>query len=132
MNKELELYKEFLNIIEFPVKSHLLNSNDKPTLERYRVLRTQIENTLKRLEVLEKPKEIVGTTTVDKALEQFLIDSCLEVKKKLKALEIIKEFATLENNTIIIHIPNHEITENGIRLIEENIMKFDLLKEVLL
>lgn len=46
MNKELEAYNEFLDIIEVPVKSHLLNFNDKQTLERYRVLRTQIETAL--------------------------------------------------------------------------------------
>lgn len=46
-----------------------------------------IETALKEL---EKPKEIVGTTPVDKALEQFLIDSCPEVAKKLKTLKIIR------------------------------------------
>ena len=35
-------------------------------------------------------KKIVGTTTIDKALERFLLDHCPEVKKKLQALEIIK------------------------------------------
>jgi len=53
------------------------------------------------------------------------------VAKRLMALEIIKEFAIIENNTIIIRIPNHEITENGTRFIEENMKKFDFLKEVL-
>ena len=36
-------------------------------------------------------KKIVGTTTVDKAFEKFLLDTCPEVKKKLKAFEIINE-----------------------------------------
>lgn len=36
-------------------------------------------------------KKIVGTTTVDKAFEKLLLDNCPEVKKKLKALEIIKK-----------------------------------------
>lgn len=36
-------------------------------------------------------KKIVGTTTMDEALEKTLLDNCPEVKKKLKALEIIKE-----------------------------------------
>lgn len=36
-------------------------------------------------------KKIVGTTTVDKAFERFMLDACPEVKKKLQALEIIKK-----------------------------------------
>ena len=41
-----EKYKEFLEIIDVPIKSHLLNIGDKETLERYRVLRTEIEDEL--------------------------------------------------------------------------------------
>ena len=37
-------------------------------------------------------KKIVGTTTVDKAFERFLLDTCPEVKKKLKAFEVIRDF----------------------------------------
>lgn len=48
-----------------------------------------IKTALKRLEEIDNPK-IVGTTTVNKALEEFLIQSCPDVEKKLKALEIIK------------------------------------------
>lgn len=36
-------------------------------------------------------KKIAGTTTVDKAFERFLLDTCPEVKKKLEALEIFKK-----------------------------------------
>ena len=41
-----EKYKEFLEIVDVPIKSHLLNIGDKETLERYRVLRTEIEDEL--------------------------------------------------------------------------------------
>ena len=41
-----QLFNEFLDIIDVPVKSHLLNLNDKQTLERYRELRTEIEKRL--------------------------------------------------------------------------------------
>lgn len=41
-----EKYKEFLEIIDVPIKSHLLNIGDKETLEKYRVLRTEIEDEL--------------------------------------------------------------------------------------
>ena len=78
MSKELKALKELKKRYG---KNFSLNDDERCCV---------IETALKRLEVLEKPKEIVGTTTVDKALEQFLIGSCPEVKKKLKALEIIK------------------------------------------
>ena len=38
-------------------------------------------------------KKIVGTTTVDKALEKFLIDNCPEIKKELEDYHEIKEIA---------------------------------------
>lgn len=38
-------------------------------------------------------KKIVGTTTVDKALERFLLDQCPEVKKELEDYHEIKEMA---------------------------------------
>ena len=41
-----QLFNEFLDIVDVPVKSHLLNLNDKLTLERYRELRTEIEKKL--------------------------------------------------------------------------------------
>lgn len=40
------LFNEFLDIVDVPVKTHLLNLNDKQTLERYRELRTEIEKKL--------------------------------------------------------------------------------------
>ena len=43
------------------------------------------------LKELEKMKRIKGTTTLDSALENTLINACPNVAKKLKALEIIKE-----------------------------------------
>lgn len=51
-------------------------------------------------------KKIVGTTTVNKALERFLLDQCPEVKKKLKALEIIKE-KTVDLGSLLYYAKNH-------------------------
>ena len=82
-----------------------------------------IDNELEVIETALKELE-----NIDRVGKMF----CIDVDKKLKALEIIKEFSTLENDTIIIHIPNHKLTENGVRLDRENMKKFDLLKEVLL
>lgn len=85
-NKELtplELYKEFLNIIELPVKSHLLNSDDKETLERYRVLRTQIEDVLK-----EHENDVEIWKNYLKEIKNL---PPIEVQMKLRVLEIIKD-----------------------------------------
>ena len=65
MNKGLEAYTELLDIIEVPVKSHLLNTNDKETLEKYRVLRTDIEIELKRLEKQDEILRIIKEKKVD-------------------------------------------------------------------
>ena len=60
MNKEKDLYQEFVGIIEFPVKSHLLNTGDRPTLERYRVLRTQLEDVVDKYVELKREDEFLG------------------------------------------------------------------------
>lgn len=57
-----EKYKEFLDIVDVPIKSHLLNIGDKETLERYRVLRTEIENELEELKEFAK---IICTKGID-------------------------------------------------------------------
>ena len=115
MNKELTPLQAFENII-VDLTPHLKNAN----AEEIKI----VENALK-----EKEKKIVGTTTVDKALEQFLIDSCPEVKKKLKALEIIKE---KEVDIIILKISEnlqqYNLKEEGrVPLTQE---EYDLLKEI--
>ena len=86
-----------------------------------------IETALKKI---EKPKEIVGTTTLDKALEQFLIDNCPEVKKKLKALEIIKT----KNVDINWLIRSKNYSKYNLGVGESQKLKkreYDLLKEIL-
>lgn len=81
-------------------------------------------------------KKIVGTTTVDKALERFLLDACPEVKKKIKALEIIKEKeADLGSLLFYIRSSNHPLAfyNKGIVNEKKKLTKdeFDLLKEVM-
>ncbi len=66
-----------------------INQDESPAfISQYEEDINIIEAALKKL---EKPKEIVGTTTVDKALEQFLIDNCPEVREKLKDAENYKK-----------------------------------------
>lgn len=94
MSKEIEALEEIQNYkIKFDVNIKYENADE--TEYRFETIRDMfpkqfdiIETALKKL---DKPKEIVATTTVDKALEQVLIDSCPEVAKKLKALDIIRE-----------------------------------------
>lgn len=150
MNKELELYKEFLNIIEFPVKSHLLNSNDKPTLERYRVLRTQIEDALEDYEKIKQAKIIVEDDEISKEdfekifnYQKMFTNTNLqgeikpvfdeENQKKLKAFDIIKDKRVLiwflldcDNASQY----NHEIELRGEVYEMVSQEEFDLLKEV--
>lgn len=46
-------------------------------------------------------KKIVGTTTMGKALEKFLVDNSEDVKKKLKAFEIMVKEPYLSANWYI-------------------------------
>ena len=150
MSKELELYKEFLNIIEFPVKSYLLNSNDKPTLERYRVLRTQIEDALEDYEKIKQAKIIVEDAKISKEdfekifnYQKMFTNTNLqgeikpvfdeENQKKLKAFDIIKDKRVLiwflldcDNASQY----NHEIELRGEVYEMVSQEEFDLLKEV--
>ena len=137
MSKEkelLEAYNEFLDIIDVPVKNHLLNFNDKSTLERYRVLRTQIETALKDYEHSQKQRELYFKQA--KELKTIELDN----QKKLKALEIIKEKGfdpyffeqALKNYGIII--PNETPCDYYNRMTKANYTEeqFDLLLEELL
>ena len=89
----------------------------------------------KELKEYEEMKRIKGTTTLDNALEETLINACPNVAKKLKALEnikvILKDF--IEFNVIDLPHINKvhyeiKIFENAIYVSKE---KYDLLKEVL-
>lgn len=90
-------------------------------------------------------KKIVGTTTVDKAFERFMLDACPEVKKKLKALEII-ETKKVDVDTLMFYTKQHSLNDewalqsynewvagNEINLRKRILAKdeFDLLKEVM-
>ena len=81
-------------------------------------------------------KTIVGTTTVDKAFEKLLLDNCPEVKKKLKAFEIIKK-KTVDMGSLAYYIKNSNhalafynkgVANEKKRLTQD---EFDLLKEAL-
>lgn len=75
-------------------------------------------------------KKIIGTTTVDKAFERFMLDACPEVKKKLKALEIIKK--KLVSVSEVLMTAGVEYYNNGYS--EEFHLtqgEYDLIKEVM-
>ena len=91
-----------------------------------------IETELKRLEKIDNPK-IVGTTTISKAFEGFLIKQCPDVEKKLKALEIIKEKQVNVGALyeLDLKLYNKYVKEiNGTPTLTKK--EYDLLKEVLL
>lgn len=75
-------------------------------------------------------KKIVGTTTIDKAFERFMLDACPEVKKKLKALEIIKK--KLVDVSEVLMTAGVEYYNNGyseeFHLTQD---EYDLIKEVM-
>lgn len=150
MNKELtplEAFNEFLNIIDVPVKSHLLNFNDAQTLERYRVLRTQIEDALKDYDILRQfwfqmgfkkfeSKYLLDMISQDKQeLSQRarqiekLTNQSWKNEKKLKALKIIKR----KNIDMWIISHSNSVEEFNDKTLSLFLTQeeFDLLKEVL-
>ena len=88
----------------------------------------------KELKEYEKMKRIKGTTTLDNALEETLINACPNVAKKLKTLEnikvILKDF--IEFN--VIELPHINKVHYEIKIFENAIYvskeEYDLLKEV--
>lgn len=86
-------------------------------------------------------KKIVGTTTMDEALEKTLLDNCPEVKKKLEAFEIIKREPSAPEAVRLFE--NYEEYEDFLKDGESYLNKkfvlpphlsreeFDLLKEAL-
>ena len=151
MNKELtplELWKNFLLLVEAPAKARLFDCEWKDGLEQYDYFKAQIENALKNYEELtNKPVILYGRThgytkalidTICKNYKEVKITN-LEDEKKLKAFEVIK------NKKVNIHswyynncnkIP-YEIYKQSImvKTISDELLtqeEFDLLKEVLL
>lgn len=150
MNKELkkltplELWKNFLLLVEAPAKARLLDCECKDGLEQYDYFKAEIENALKNYEELtNKPVMFCRSTHGSK---QALIDmicknhkevkiTCLEDEKKLKALEII--IAKPRTLFLVQTCENYDIylaLAQDIALIEDiySPKEFDLLKEVLL
>ena len=80
----------------------------------------------------EEPKKIVGTTTIDKALEQFLIDSYPAAAKKYKALDILKyrsvNVLQLQVSSNCRHYNHNFDKYSGRNLTQE---EYNLLKEIL-
>lgn len=113
---EREQYEISQRIIKTPWGYHHIFNKNKDTLNH-------IIDWMRRGWRNEDPK-IVGTTTVDKALEKFLLDNCPEVKKKLKAFEIIKKSIS---DKISLELLLREALRYGKFTLDE----FNLLKEVM-
>lgn len=74
-------------------------------------------------------KKIVGTTTLGKALEKFLVDNSEDVKKKLKAFEIMVKEPYLSANWYIDG--TYEEYCNAILKIKITEQEFNFVKEVM-
>ena len=88
------------------------------------------------LNFISKEPEIVGSTTIDEAFEKFVLDTWPEIKKKLKALEIVKEKA-VDLGTLLYYVRNlnHALAfyNKGIANEKKKLTQdeFALLKEVM-
>jgi hypothetical protein len=74
-------------------------------------------------------KKIVGTTTMGKALEKFLVDNSEDVKKKLKAFEIMVKEPYLSANWYIDG--TYEEYCQAILKIKITEQEFNFVKEVM-
>ena len=140
MTKELEALEK-IKKIEIYKEEDYYNPDDERTigLSGYEYQGTVEEEYANEIEIIEaalidyqnltKPKEITGTTTLNKTLEQFLIDSCPDIDKKLKALEIIKEKKYSIGKDIFVA---EERTANNITFYDISEKEIELLKEVLI
>ena len=122
MSKELDRSEHLRLGIQY------INQDKSPAyISQYEEDINIIETALKKL---EQPKEIVGTTTVSKATEECLLNWCPEIKKKLKAFEIIKE-KRVDVWVLAYALTLKDYNEVNVytKLTQE---EFNLLKEVLL
>lgn len=80
MSKELaplKAFNKFLEYVDTPTKMHLMTFGDKKGLKEYRLLRTQIETALKRLEKIETTTHSVLREDISNELKAFtLLDDC--------------------------------------------------------
>lgn len=74
-------------------------------------------------------KKIVGTTTLDKSLEKFLVDNSEEVRKKLKVFEIMVKEPYIAVNWYIDG--TYEEYCNAILKVKITEEEFNFAKEVL-
>jgi hypothetical protein len=74
-------------------------------------------------------KKIVGTTTMGKALEKFLVDNSEDVKKKLKAFEIMVKEPYISANWYIDG--TYEEYCQAILKIKITEQEFNFVKEVM-
>lgn len=109
-----EKVKAFLEIVDLPTKSHLLNIDDKQTLAEYRILRTQVEDIFNNYE--ESKKELI-------AEQHRLFDLAKEQETELNEL---KEFVKVLCKMKIVD-SNHKIygiNETDIELIKKVVEKY--------
>lgn len=94
----------------------------------------KFETIEKELKEYEKMKAIRGTTTFDKAIEDTLINSCPNVAKKLKTLEIIKKHPLEWLKDLTIYDTYLEYVDHCDYLNKSGYTQeeYDLLREVLL
>jgi hypothetical protein len=126
-----DFVKEKLDHIDKIIKHKVPNETGLSVLELIatREAYHEVLNFIGTVRVGEE-KKIVGTTTVDKAFEKFLLDTCPEVKKKLEVLKIIaskevdiyylKKSRNLKKYNDNWNIEGRDLTQ----------AQFDLLKEV--
>ena len=125
----LEAFRKYKNL-DFCVATTVSELEEKASIKDQ--LETYIETTLKEYEELTKPKKITGTTTLNKALEQFLIDSCPDIDKKSKAVEIIKEKCLKIDFKVLLASTDYEsycFMLNSTKYLTQE--EYNLLKEVL-
>lgn len=85
----------------------------------------------KELKEYEEMKRIKGTTTLDNALEETLINACPNVAKKVKALEIIKnKKVDIKYLYYRVDFNLEKYNDNYIETLTQE--ECDLLKEILL
>lgn len=127
MSEEFEALKRIESICENYEKGFVVVKSNKKGLAKMKNDLSLIKDGLKRLDKYEN-KKIVGTTTLDKALEDFAISCSPTTQKKLKALEIIKRKRV--DISDLIHSKNlidyNDGRDRKLYLTQE---EFDLLKE---
>lgn len=130
MDKKL---KAFLEIVDLPTKSHLLNIDDKQTLAEYRILRTQVENIFNNYEE-DKAELIAGQHRLfDLAKKQEtelnelrgFIKIILSKSYWSNRFVWIKECETCEEyNSIFVEKANSRLNDTDFDLVKKVVEKY--------